>query len=171
MNDHEANVAELTRLLATAPPPPDLTPAVVDQLIAASREARTLVDHYGTAAASLDPDRWATARTKESDDADAAREVTARVLLALGGSRFCPHLRDGPRPATARLSLHRVDCRRCCTTVRRPPTDEADRCDWCGVRGVETFRPVVLHLGPLVAIGDACEPCGTALCSAAGVST
>lgn len=166
--EHERRVAEALAALRRLPVP-QLPDHELDQLRAATTSARGFLDRFGLVAGTLEPDRWGSTHPRHSDEEEAAREAWVRVLLALTGSRFCPHLRrGGPQPATARLPLHRVDCDRCLQTSRRPPRDEADRCDWCGDRGIETFHPVALHVGPLVAIGDACHQCGTALRAAAG---
>ena len=47
-----------------------------------------------------------------------------------------------PQPSADPLPLRRADCTRCVGTIRRPPADEADRCDICGARGVVTFHPL-----------------------------
>jgi hypothetical protein len=91
-------------------------------------------------------------------------EVLARTLAAIHGFRQCTHLRTRPaQPAVARVPLRRVDCRRCCMTLLRPPASDADRCDWCGSHGVSTFVPIAYALGQLTCIGDACGPCAQAM--------
>src|SRR5690606_14273132 len=131
VTDHEARVAALVDSLAEITPD-QLPHHLADQLEAAAHDAYDLARAFGAASALLDPDRWPrTPRT--SDDRTNALEASARVILAMAGARICPHLRTGgPQLATARLALHRVDCRRCLATRQRPPAAEADRCDWCG---------------------------------------
>ncbi|HVM10338.1 MAG TPA: hypothetical protein VM345_17905 [Acidimicrobiales bacterium] len=95
-----------------------------------------------------------------------AEEGAARTLAALLDCMACPHLRrGGPQPALARLAVRRVDCLRCAHTVCRPPSDEVDRCDWCGARGVQRFQPAAIQLGMTLVIGDRCRDCSTATSS------
>lgn len=141
--------------------PADVDGAGLDQILAAHSEAQSVLAKVGDLLTVVAPDReWARARSSDSD-----QEIAARVIVAMSfASRICPHLRaGGPQPAYVKLALHRVDCARCGGTVRRPPPDEDDRCDWCGERDVELFQPIVLQNGPFVIMGDACEPCGSAL--------
>ncbi len=63
----------------------------------------------------------------------------------------------------AGVRLLQEACLPCSRRFRWPSLDESDRCDWCGARGVVTFRPVVVQAGPLVLIGDACAECWPAL--------
>lgn len=139
----------------------NLPPHVLDQLGAAEREAHEHALRLRDALAELDPDRrWSSffGRHQVPD------EVGAVVLLAMAGLRACPHLRRvGPRPAYARLALHRLDCRRCLGTVRKPPAGEDDRCDWCGSNGNIYFRAFALQLGTVVVIGDAGRCCAGTL--------
>lgn len=141
-----------------APPPPT---HVADQLEAASRDVRDFFRGFLPALAAATPGR----RWQAYDNIpEAPDELTARMLVALGSLRACPHLRnEGPQPAWGRLPLHRLDCARCIRTVRKPPAGEDDRCDWCGARGVEIFKPFAIQQGPLVLIGDACPTCAEAL--------
>lgn len=162
MTAHEEQVAALVDALAELHAN-QLPAHLADQLTAAAREAYELTKAIGEAGAALEPDKW-TRTPRTGQNRAAALEASARVILAMRSARMCPHLRDGgPQPATARLALHRVDCRRCLATRRRPPAAEADRCDWCGTRGVTVFQPIVLSTGPVLAIGDACPTCGNAL--------
>jgi hypothetical protein len=109
----------------------------------------------------LQPDRtW-----HQRIDADPSDTVRAYLLAAtLDCTTVCIHLRrGGPRPAFVQLPLRRVDCDRCAATIRRPPPDEADRCDVCTRRGVVTFVPFALRQGPALVIGDACPDCADVL--------
>ncbi|MBW3578526.1 MAG: hypothetical protein KY462_12445 [Actinobacteria bacterium] len=87
-------------------------------------------------------------------------DARAALLAAFLDCRVCPHIReDAPEALYVRLPLRRADCARCVRTIRRPPPDEDDRCDLCGTRGVVTFRPIALHMGPLLFTGDLCRGC------------
>ena len=141
------------------------TPApahLADQFDAASVEVRAAHDRLGAVLPILEPDRnW-----RQRLDSDPSAEVRAYLLAALIGclGAVCPHLRrGGPRPAFARLPLRRVDCTKCLRTLRRPPPDEADRCDVCGARGVTTFHPFAGQHGPAMVMGDACPRCASVL--------
>jgi len=140
--------------------PASATAAEVDQIRAAASEAEDTARRIGEALRRLEPERWSAL---QSDRAGA--EILARVLVAMESmDTTCPHLRQaGPQPAFVRLPLHRIDCARCSSTVRRPPVDEDDRCDWCGTRGVVEFTPIVMQHGPLVVLGDACPGCAEVL--------
>lgn len=130
-----------------------------DQLDAAAAEAAGVQHRLLAVANALEPGRgWGRGQADET----AGSERTAHAIAALTGCRMCHHLRQtGPQPAVARLALRRVDCRRCLATVRRPPPDEDDRCDWCGQHGVETFTPVSIQLGAALVLGDACPTCAS----------
>ena len=135
---------------------------VADQLDAAGREVRVLADCLGVALPLVMPDRPWYQRMDPSPSADARALLLAALLGCLGA--VCPHLkRAGPQPAIGRLALRRVDCIRCLNTVRRPPPADADRCDLCEQRGVVTFSPFAVRQGPLLLIGDACQPCAGTL--------
>jgi hypothetical protein len=133
---------------------------MVDQLGAAVGGTRTFHERVGALLPVLEPERnWRPLVT------DPTAEVTAYLTAAVLGcpGRLCCHLRrGGPQPALAHLPLRRVDCLRCAGTIRRPPPEDADRCDVCGRHGVTTFTPIVASRGP-VTIGDACSDCARAL--------
>lgn len=130
-----------------------------DQLRAATEEAHNTSHRYAVAATTLLKETWKEYYNCEGE-AELPLEVDARFLVAVTGPALCCHLRSGkPEPVVARLALHRLDCFRCAETVRRPPTGEDDRCDWCGKRGVTMFKPVGIQRGPVLAIGDACYEC------------
>jgi len=134
---------------------------LADQLDAAGAEARVLHDQIGAVLPVLQPDRaW-----YQRIEADPSDDVRAYILAAiLDCTTVCVHIRrGGPQPAFVQLPLRRVDCGRCVRTLRRPPPDEADRCDVCDRRGVVTFSPFAVRQGPLLLIGDACQPCATTL--------
>jgi hypothetical protein len=61
------------------------------------------------------------------------------------------------------LPLQRIACVRCAGIIRRPPPDEADRCDVCEARGVVTFVPFACRQGPVIVSGDACRACAEVL--------
>ena len=135
--------------------------AEVDQLGAAAREANDYLLRLRDVLSAIDPERrWSSAAGR----GEVPDKVTALVVEALAGMRPCPHLRrGGPQPAWARLPLHRLDCRRCLATMRRPPPDEGDRCDWCGARGQVVFRAIAIQLGTVVVLGDAGRCCAGVL--------
>lgn len=132
-----------------------------DQFQAGAAEAEHIVTDMAALLASMGP-TWSS-RTEER--LDRRREAFARCYAAVQQCpTICCHLRaGGPQPAMARLPLRRLDCRRCAGTLRKPPAGDADRCDWCGDRGVATFVPIVLQCGVFVVAGDACPTCATAL--------
>lgn len=57
------------------------------------------------------------------------------------------------------LPVRRIDCQRCSATYRRPPADEADRCDLCGSRGITEFWPLRVAVAYWIVLGDTCQPC------------
>jgi hypothetical protein len=147
------------RLLARRGPPP--ATHLADQLAAAGAEVRVLHDRIGAVLPVLQPDRaW-----HQRIDGSPSDDVRAYILAAmLDCTTVCIHLRrGGPRPAFVQLPLRRVDCERCVGTIRRPPPDEADRCDVCTTRGVTTFVPFAMRQGPLLVVGDACPHCAGVL--------
>jgi hypothetical protein len=138
-----------------------LPPHVADQLDAAGRETRVLHDRLMTVLPALQPDRnW-----RQRLDGSPSDEVRAYLLAALlGCTRVCVHLRrGGPRPAIARLPLHRVDCDRCSATIYATPAEDVDRCDVCTQLGVVVFHPFAVRLGPALLAGDACPTCAVVL--------
>jgi hypothetical protein len=134
---------------------------LADQLAAAGSEARAMHDCIGAALPILAPDRNWRQRIEDGPSDD----VRAYILAAtLDCTTVCVHLRrGGPRPVFFQLPLRRADCERCVQTLRRPPADEADRCDLCAARGVVTFVPFVMRQGPALVMGDACPPCANLL--------
>lgn len=134
---------------------------LADQLAAASVETREAHDRLGIVLPLLAPDRtW-----RQRVDRAASDDIRAYLLAGvLGCEAYCCHLkRGGPQPAFIRLPLRRADCGRCVQTLRRPPRDEADRCDLCGARGVVTFVPFAVRQGPALIAGDACADCAGVL--------
>jgi hypothetical protein len=135
---------------------------VVDQIEAAAAETLAFVPPIIDEARRREPDRGWRHRVEA-----ATPEKSAYLLAALFGfmNTVCPHLRaGGPQPAVARLPLGRLDCRRCAGTVRRPPPEDADRCDVCGERQAEPwFVPFVPASGPVLVMGDACRACAAVL--------
>jgi hypothetical protein len=141
----------------TSPAPVHLA----DQLASASADARRWHDRLGVVLPAVDPARRWYHRTDGAPSDD-----TRAFLLAalLGCTTVCLHLRrGGPRPAVARLPLHRIDCERCAQTLYGPPPGEDDVCDVCEQRGVTTFVPFAVRLGPLLMVGDACPACAGVL--------
>jgi hypothetical protein len=134
---------------------------VTDQLDAAGAEARVLHDRIGATLPLLEPDRSWFQRIDSSPSDD----VRAYILAAmLDCTTVCVHIRrGGPQPAFVQLPLRRVDCSRCAGTIRRPSSDEADRCDVCTTRGVTTFVPFAMLQGPALVVGDACPECADVL--------
>lgn len=135
---------------------------VLDQIRASARDAHQQAKHLGQILAALDPaEAWQSHFAKEGEEArPLPDEVTTLLVVALGGLSQCVHLRrGGPQPAWARLALHRLDCVKCLATLRYPPADEADACDWCHSRANTAFRPYVVQSGPVLAYGDACGAC------------
>jgi hypothetical protein len=134
---------------------------VADQLAAAGAEARMLHVRMGAALPVLQPDRHWRQRIEVSPTDDVKALILAAVLDCVN---VCTHLRrGGPRPAFVQLPLRRVDCERCVGTLRRPPPDEADRCDVCTTRGIVTFVPFAMRQGPSLIVGDACTGCAGVL--------
>jgi hypothetical protein len=134
---------------------------LADQLAAAGAEARVAHDRLGATLPLIQPGRhW-----RQRIDPDPSDDVRAYILATvLDCTRVCVHIRrGGPRPAFALLALRRVDCWRCVQTTRRPPPDEADRCDVCTTRGVTTFHPFAVRMGPALVVGDACAGCADVL--------
>lgn len=156
--DFEARVSDLLRRGASVEWP-QFDVAELDQMDAATSETVGLMRRVVHAAS---PD---LGELHAFNASQAARlELVIRATLALRGSTACSHLRkSGPQPAFASLPLHRVDCLRCARTLRKPPGDEDDRCDWCGDRGVEVFTAWGFHLGPIFIGGDACDSCVASL--------
>ena len=160
---------ETRRALAEAmlEAPFDRSPATVaerDQFHAAHREVRLGMGQVATLLPLVAPlvtpgRRWYAQETTLEG------ERSARLLAALlGCATVCQHLREGgPQPVIARLALRRLDCRRCATTWRNPPADEADRCDVCGTRGVTTFSEFEAATGLVVMLGNACMACAPVL--------
>lgn len=154
---------EARRLVAqarSANPPPAHH---LDQLGAATEEVHHQVLRIGKTLTTGKAGRkwWLHTGAAPAEIPD---EVAARCFAVLTELTRCPHLeRGGPQPAWGRLALHRIDCGRCMATLRLPPADESDRCDWCGRRGVVVFSAVVIQTGPAVLFGDACGECGAAL--------
>lgn len=136
---------------------------LADQMGAAARDTRALFGQLATVLQTTRPaGDWTPSATPAGDPL--IDEVVARTLVALSGAKVCVHLRRAPaQPGVAGLALHRIDCHRCIRTVRKPPEGEADRCDWCGTRGVTTFWPLHYTLGTILVGGDACEGCAMAL--------
>ena len=134
---------------------------LADQLEAAGKDARVLHDQLGAALPILEPDRDWYRRVDLAPSDETRAYLLAALLDCLDA---CVHLRrGGPRPAFVRLPLRRVDCERCVGIIRRPPPDEADRCDVCGARGVGTFVPFAGQHGPALVMGDACPGCADVL--------
>lgn len=145
-----------------APLPPD---HILDQVRASARDAHEQAKFLAHFLAATNPtEAWESHFPRPGEAEPLRDDVAALLVVALRGLSHCPHLkRSGPQPAWARLSLHRLDCRRCLATLRYPPEDEADRCDWCHSRGNVVFRPYVVQSGPLLACGDACNACNEVL--------
>ncbi len=133
----------------------------VDQVKAAAGETRAMLHHVGRVEHALNPARFNRA-VEVRDDWAGVDDVLARILAAMGDGHWtwCPHLRRTPaQPAHVQLALRRVACNRCAGTVRRPPSEEADRCDLCGSCGNATFWPVRFALTSWLVIGDMCRGC------------
>jgi hypothetical protein len=132
-----------------------------DQVDAAGTEVRALHDRLSAVLPLLASDRaW-----RQRVDVSPSDDVRAHILAAvLDCTTVCVHIRrGGPRPAFVQLPLRRIDCQRCVGTIRRPPPDEADRCDVCGARGITTFVPFAGRHGPALVAGDACPACAGVL--------
>lgn len=163
---HEDRVAalayDLDRYAAHAPRP---SIGVLDQVAAAAHDAYGVLVDFATTMNRIEPGRWGL--PPRSFPGQRRSDLVARVLVALDGAAWCPHLHGpSPRPALAALALHRVACGECVDPDATPPASEDDRCDWCGARHVETFTPVGLQVGPLVVVGDACGDCARHLVAA-----
>jgi hypothetical protein len=153
-------LARAYQLLAAgvAPAPVHLA----DQLDAAGKEKFGIAERMGDLLPIFEPGRPWYHRTDASPSVHTRALLIAALLGCLGS--VCCHLRrGGPQPAIARLPLRRVDCTRCVGTFRRPPPDDADRCDVCEQHGVVIFSPFTVHQGPVLLIGDACQTCAAVL--------
>jgi hypothetical protein len=148
---------------AVEPAPTDVT----DQMQVAGKEARDLHDRLGLLASALHADRpWFHRREHVVED-EVRTHIVAAVLDCLPDT-CCRLTRDGPQPTLALLPLRRIVCVRCAGQVRRPPAEDADRCDVCGARNVVTFVPFACQSGPTIISGDACPACADVLGIRAG---
>lgn len=128
---------------------------IMDQLDAAARDANSVHKSFGRLLMAELPEKNWKQLTDTPDLEQVCRLVAAGML-----NDYCFHLRKNPhQPMWTRLPIHRSDCVKCLQTVVKPPVDEDDRCDWCGIRGVETFYPKSVQLGHLIVTGDACKDC------------
>jgi hypothetical protein len=128
---------------------------------AANAEVRSMADRLGMLLPVLSPDRsW-----HQMMDTTPSDDVRAYLLAGvLGCQNACLHLRrGGPQPAIVRLPLRRIDCTRCVQTLRKPPAEDADRCDLCGAPEVLTFVPFAVRQGPALIAGDVCTDCAGVL--------
>ena len=140
---------------------PSFAGHVADQLAAASRDTRALTENLAVVLPLLAPERTWRQRLDTSPSDETRAYLFAAVLDC---AEACCHLkRGGPQPAIIRLPPRRTDCSRCAQTVRRAPSDEADRCDVCGCRGVVTFHPFAVRMGPALIAGDGCPSCAGVL--------
>src|SRR5207253_2876816 len=132
---------------------------MLDQLQAAARETEEQAGAAGVFLRLVQPDRnWRQMRRGPTD------EQQVYLTAALLGCLPCVHLRwSGPQPVVASLPLRRLDCRRCAQALRAPPTDDGDRCDVCGDRGISWFTPFLVAVGPTLIGGDACPRCARVL--------
>jgi hypothetical protein len=91
--------------------------------------------------------------------------LQVHLIATMLDSRTCCHLRRSghPQPMWGLLAFRLLVCHRCFHTYRRPPADEADRCDVCGSRGHSRFWPIQVSVGPAVFLGDAGSCCAEAL--------
>lgn len=162
--EYTTRVAQFRRAFAELPRGRAWLPAHLrDQIQAASRDTDRRMRRMPALLTVLEPERdWHACETwPTSPHAD---ELGARTLAAVVDFRFCPHLRRTlAQPTYARMALRRLDCERCVHTVANPPTDEDDRCDWCGERGVRFFVPVGYQWSMLLVLGNACVDCAAAL--------
>jgi len=142
----------------------DLPTDLADQLGAATRDTYQRFNVMAAVLPILEGRDWHRHAVQHPNPS--VDECHARTLAAIAGFTSCPHLRDrtaSPRPVYARMPLRRLDCERCTRTFRNPPPGEADRCDWCGKRGVIEFWPLVYTTGPMLVAGDACDDCHAGL--------
>lgn len=159
---YDDRLAAVRALLAELDEIPGLPPVdLADQLLAATRDANGIIKRLQPALAILEP-HHPRRLVEVAAGVDAQREIMARTLAAAAWFRYCPHM-STPQPAVARMALRRIDCRRCVNTIVKPSPDEADRCDWCGRRGVTTFWDLAYQAGPWLVLGDACDGCHHAL--------
>jgi hypothetical protein len=131
-----------------------------DQLTAATQHAQRIATGIGSAVNAM----FGGTTPQERQESTTSRRMKIAAYLGCGAS--CHHVRNdtaGPQPLLVNLALRRVDCERCSRTIRKPPPDETDRCDWCGSRGHTTFTPTLITSSALVFMGDACETCARAL--------
>lgn len=136
----------------------DIPERVREQVVAQSQQANDLAHLVAHELNVLEPgDRRWRYKEREADLDSRALLVAAMLDPRL---RLCPHLRREPEQmGVVRLALHRIDCQRCVATLVQPPEEDDDVCDVCGARGVSTFWPVMVQIGPLLVVGDACSSC------------
>ena len=133
-----------------------------DQVEAAVRDSRRIASDAARLVRLLQSDRGWCERTQSAMETEQRVYVLAALLDCVRAT--CIHLRrEGPQPAFVQLPLRRVVCRRCVAILRKPPAEDADRCDVCGERGVERFVAFLLNNGPLVMGGDVCPSCAQVL--------
>jgi hypothetical protein len=128
-----------------------------DQMDAASQDASRGIDRIRSAIhrgelPGFDPGR--------QHFAPLSNEGRARIYLAMSQCEPCPHL-GSPQRLYVRLAQYRIDCDACLKLDPRPvpPIEDADRCDWCGTRGVRFFWPQFVQQGAAILIGNACDDC------------
>ncbi|MPY92956.1 MAG: hypothetical protein GEV08_07775 [Acidimicrobiia bacterium] len=143
---------------------PVLPVAYVDQLGAASCEARGCLDRIGDIWETFQP----SLRRYEGDcDSVVGVELAARILAVYAEATLCPHLRrGGPQPAFYRLETRRLTCRRCYGQRFRRVV-AVDRCDLCQ-QPADTFTEFGVQLGPMLVLGNAGGCCPTPAATAAG---
>lgn len=171
MNDFAIRLAAARKLVALGRSQglPRLPEHLVDQVVAATVEAHDHSHVFADVLRAVDPDHRWLFTPNCAGSTSFPDEVEARIVAAVAGcSGRCPHLvASGPQPVWARLAHRRIDCARCCQTIRRPPVGDDDRCDWCAARGVTAFYVVMFQNGPLCVFGDACPECASVFRSAA----
>ena len=139
-----------------------LPTSVVDQLVAATADGMSRFGEVAARFSEVDPERWEVAESVVATRIPV--EASALLLAALYGMACCEHVRgSGPQPLVARLPSRYVDCRACFESVRRPGLAAEDQCDFCDARGVVLFTPLMLSVGPVLYIGDACQGCAGVL--------
>lgn len=139
---------------------------LADQLAAAHRDAYR---DWWLPALPVFAARGGRTVIRPLDDALEAQELL--VAAGMDCSR-CVHLRKarGPMPVIVALALRLALCDRCARTVRKPPADEADRCDICGSRGNATFTPFRTVAGTTVFLGDAGNCCASQILAGAATT-
>jgi hypothetical protein len=125
--------------------------AGVDQLMAASRDSNKQFERVKDL-------RPRSTGTEIVADDRRRHDLVARVLVAMSGAKFCPHVWP-PRPLKAALAIHVVACAECLPMMLTEPDPAEDNlCDFCH-EPTDWFTEIALGFMNIHLLGDACESC------------